>query len=95
MRVLGAAFADKHLLLRAAERLPEVTQPALVVWASNDRVMPPEHGQRLAELLPHGRLVQAEDSYTLIPLDQPAMLAQVIPEFSDAPGGGPRRARPR
>ena len=33
-----------------------------------DRVMPPEHGRRLAELLPHGRLVEIADSYTLIPL---------------------------
>jgi pimeloyl-ACP methyl ester carboxylesterase len=46
--------------------------------------MPPEHGRRLAELLPHGRLVEVEDSYTLIPLDQPARLAQVVREFAHA-----------
>ena len=40
--------------------------------------MPPEHGRRLAELLPNGRLVEVEDSYTLIPLDQPEKLAQAI-----------------
>ena len=48
--------------------------------------MPPEHGRRLAELLPHGQLVQVDDSYTLIPLDQPARLAQVIREFTHASG---------
>ena len=48
--------------------------------------MPPEHGRRLAELLPHGRLVEIDDSYTLIPLDQPAPLAQVIREFTHATG---------
>ena len=47
--------------------------------------MPPEHGRRLAELLPQGRLVEVEDSYTLIPLDQPAALAQLIREFVHAP----------
>jgi pimeloyl-ACP methyl ester carboxylesterase len=84
VRMLRAAGADTNLLLKAAERLPSFNRPALVVWASGDRVMPPEHGQRLAELLPHGRLVEIDDSYTLIPLDQPAGLAQVIREFTHA-----------
>jgi len=48
--------------------------------------MPPEHGQRLTELLPHGRLVEVSDSYTLIPQDQPARLAQIIREFMREPG---------
>jgi pimeloyl-ACP methyl ester carboxylesterase len=47
--------------------------------------MPPEHGRRLAELLPQGRLVEIEDSYTLIALDQPARLAEAIRAFA-APG---------
>jgi pimeloyl-ACP methyl ester carboxylesterase len=59
---------------------PTFGQPALVVWAQQDRVMPPEHGRRLAELLPQGRLVEVSDSYTLFPLDQPASLAQAIRE---------------
>jgi len=50
--------------------------------------MPPEHGRRLAKLLPQGRLVEVDDSYTLIPLDQPTVLARAIREFT---GGFPRR----
>jgi pimeloyl-ACP methyl ester carboxylesterase len=84
VRVLRAAAADSNLILEAAERLPGFDRPALVVWAAGDRVMPPEHGRRLAGLLPQGRLVEVEDSYTLIPLDQPARLAQVIREFTHA-----------
>ena len=53
----------------------------MVVWASEDRVMPLEHGRRLSELLPDARLVEIADSYTLLPLDQPARLAGVIREF--------------
>jgi pimeloyl-ACP methyl ester carboxylesterase len=53
---------------------------------SADRVMPPEHGRRLAGLLPQGQLAEIEDSYTLIPLDQPARLAQVIRNFTRASG---------
>jgi pimeloyl-ACP methyl ester carboxylesterase len=43
--------------------------------------MPPQHGQRLTDLLPHARLAEVDDSYTLIPLDQPARLAHLIREF--------------
>jgi pimeloyl-ACP methyl ester carboxylesterase len=81
VRVLRAVAAERDLLLDAAERLPAFDRPALVVWASEDRVMPPEHGRRLAELLPQGRLVEVPDSYTLLPLDQPARLAEVIRDF--------------
>ena len=82
VRVLRAVAADKRLLVTAAERLPEFKHPALIVWASEDRVMPPEHGQRLAGLLPEARLVEVADSYTLIPLDQPARLAAAVREFT-------------
>jgi pimeloyl-ACP methyl ester carboxylesterase len=86
VRVLRAAAADSGVLLTAAERLRGFDRPALVVWASGDRVMPPEHGRRLAGLFPHGQLIEIEDSYTLIPLDQPARLAQVIREFVASSG---------
>jgi pimeloyl-ACP methyl ester carboxylesterase len=82
VRTLRAAGADTGFLVRVAERLPGFDRPALVVWASEDRVMPPEHGRRLAGLLPQGRLVEVDDSYTLIPLDQPARFAQIIREFA-------------
>lgn len=86
VRMLRAAMADTKLMLAAAEGLPGFDRPALVVWAREDRVMPPEHGRRLAGLFRNGRLVEIEDSYTLIPLDQPARLAQVIREFITACG---------
>ncbi|TDW98635.1 alpha/beta fold hydrolase [Kribbella sp. VKM Ac-2566] len=81
VRVLRAAFADRNLLIKAAERLRSFDRPALVVWAAGDRVMPPEHGRRLAELLPQGRLVEVDDTSTLIPLDQPTRLSHLIKEF--------------
>jgi hypothetical protein len=43
--------------------------------------MPPEHGPRLAALLPDGHLVELHDSHTLIPLDQPARLAAHLRDF--------------
>ena len=43
--------------------------------------MPPEHGRRLAELLPHAKLVEIADSYTLIPEDQPAAFSTHMRAF--------------
>ncbi len=72
---------DKGDMLAAAERLRSFDRPELVIWASEDRVMPPSHGRCLAELLPQGRLIEIADSYTLIPLDQPGELARAIRQF--------------
>jgi pimeloyl-ACP methyl ester carboxylesterase len=72
--VIGAAQGRRDLLA-AADALRAFERPALVAWASEDRLMPREHGRRLAELLPQGRLVEIPDSYTLIPEDQPDALA--------------------
>jgi Histidine kinase len=41
-------------MVAAAEGLGRFDRPALVVWAAKDRIMPPEHGRRLAGLLPTG-----------------------------------------
>jgi pimeloyl-ACP methyl ester carboxylesterase len=84
VRVLRSVAADRDLLTDAAGRLADFDRPALVVWASADRVMPSEHGRRLAALLPHGQLIEVDDSYTLIPLDQPARFAQLVREFAHA-----------
>jgi pimeloyl-ACP methyl ester carboxylesterase len=84
--MLRAAAADTDFLADAAGSLPDFSRPALVVWARGDRVMPPEHGQRLTDLLPHAQLAEVDDSDTLIPLDQPARLAQLIREFTRGPG---------
>jgi pimeloyl-ACP methyl ester carboxylesterase len=76
-----AASARKRDMVAATEALRSFERPALIAWATEDRVMPPEHGRRLAALLPHARLVEIDDSYTLIPEDQPAALAQAIRAF--------------
>ena len=71
---------DRGVLLDAAERLRAFDRPALVAWAADDRLMPVEHGRRLAALLPRGRFVLVPDSRTLIPLDQPGRLAGLVRE---------------
>ena len=93
VRTLRAAATDTGLLTRAAATMTGFRHPALIVWASQDRVMPPEHGRRLAGLLPGSELVEVDDSYTLIPLDQPARLAQAIRDFALSPAGNSKVSR--
>ncbi|GJF21141.1 MULTISPECIES: alpha/beta hydrolase [Streptomyces] len=68
-------------LLEAAQGLRRFDRPALVVWALEDLMMPRDHGRRLAELLPQGRLVEVEDTRTLIAEDQPELLTSLLREF--------------
>jgi pimeloyl-ACP methyl ester carboxylesterase len=81
-RILRSIAADPHLLERASDHLRSFERPALVIWAKEDRVMPPEHGQRLSQLLPAGYHVEIADSSTLIPLDQPTQLAEHLRELT-------------
>ena len=84
VKVLRSVAANRRLLIDATEKLADFDHPVLILWAADDRVMPPEHGRRLAGLLPQGRLVDIPDCYTLIPLDQPGELAAAISEFRPA-----------
>ncbi|MEU9192761.1 alpha/beta fold hydrolase [Streptomyces hundungensis] len=81
----------RRTLLAWSERLRDFDRPVLVVWATEDRMMPREHGRRLAELYPQGRLIEIADSSTLIPEDQPERLAQVLTDFLIQTGAEPVR----
>jgi pimeloyl-ACP methyl ester carboxylesterase len=77
-----ALSARRRQMVEACERLRTFDRPTLVVWTPEDRVQRPEHGRRLAELIPGARLVEIEDSYTLIMRDQPEAFARAIREFT-------------
>ena len=68
-------------LEQASEGLGSFSRPVLVIWASEDRVMPIDSGRKLAGAFSSVRFVAIEDSYTLIPLDQPRRLATEIRTF--------------
>ena len=82
---------DRETLPAWSERLRDVDRPVLVVWASEDPLMPREHGPRLVELYPQGRLVEIADSSTLVPEDQPQRLAEVLTSFLIETGAEPAR----
>ncbi|SUA78340.1 Haloalkane dehalogenase [Nocardia otitidiscaviarum] len=68
-------------LIANTEALRNFSGDALVLWSAAGRVMPREHGRRLAELLPHGRLVEIEDAYVLSMLDRPDAVAAAMTSF--------------
>lgn len=72
------------VLLEWAERSATFDRPVLVVSATEDRMMPRHHGRRLADLFPDARLVEIDDSYALIPEDQPEQLTRAIRDFVPA-----------
>jgi pimeloyl-ACP methyl ester carboxylesterase len=88
-----AGVVDRQAFVEATSRLSEFDRPALVAWSPEDRVMPPEHGRRLAALLPYGRLVEIPDSYTLIAQDQPTVLSSAIRAFVSETATAPGAAR--
>jgi pimeloyl-ACP methyl ester carboxylesterase len=81
----GAAMRGRHDLEAASAALPGFAKPVLVVWDSEGRMMPNEHGRRLAEDFPDSRLVELSDCYTLIPEDRPVELAAAIRDFVTQP----------
>jgi pimeloyl-ACP methyl ester carboxylesterase len=72
---------DTKYTFEAAARLANFDKPALVLWAENDRIFPRDHGRRLAQLLPQGRLELIAGSRTFIPEDQPDRLVAAIEAF--------------
>jgi pimeloyl-ACP methyl ester carboxylesterase len=89
LRTFALSTPPRAELDRLAERLPSFDRPVLVVWATEDKLMPAEHGPRLASLFPRGRLALIDDSYTLVPEDQPRRLAQELARFVTAGEGSP------
>ena len=71
----------KRDLAAATSRMSRFTAPVLVVWGADDRVMPSSEGRALASGFPSGEYVEIPRSGTLVPLDQPALLAGEIRAF--------------
>ena len=76
-----ARNARRRQMLEVCDRLRSFGRPALVIWAPEDRVQRPDHGRRLAALLPDARLAEIPDSYTLIMRDQPEAFADAVRQF--------------
>lgn len=72
---------DKPTLIRDTEALARFPGETLILWSPDNRVMPPEHGHRLAELLPAGRYAEVPGAYVLSMLDEPTAVAREMGRF--------------
>ncbi|MGW4534043.1 alpha/beta fold hydrolase [Nocardia sp. NPDC004340] len=63
------------------EALRDFPGDALILWSSAGKVMPREHGRRLAELIPKARLLELDDAYVLSMLDRPDAVAEAMSAF--------------
>lgn len=73
----------RRRLREATAHLHRFAGPVTVVWATEDRVMPMSEGQALADAFRNSRLRLIEDSYVLVPLDQPQLMAELLREHVD------------
>jgi pimeloyl-ACP methyl ester carboxylesterase len=62
-------------------RLRRITARTLVVWPSDDRLIPIAHGHRYAELIPDARLAVIEDSGHAMYFERPAEFAEITAAF--------------
>ncbi len=74
---------NRHTIA-AAEQLRDFTKPVLLAWAREDKVFPVKLAYRLGEILPKAAVVEIDDSYTFVPEDRPAELAEQIIGFIKA-----------
>ena len=75
------AVPHQKQLLEWAEQQRSFRRPVLIVWAREDKLMPPTHAERLAEHFENSQLVWVDDSRTLIPIDQPEILTGHLRTF--------------
>lgn len=65
-------------------RLRRITARTLVVWPTEDRLVPIAHGRRYAELIPGAVFMQVEDCGHAMYFERPAEFAQITTDFLTA-----------
>jgi len=64
--------------------LPRITAPTLVISAAEDPSIPPEHGRRIAELIPGARFELVPDARHIASIEQADRMTALIQEFLNA-----------
>jgi pimeloyl-ACP methyl ester carboxylesterase len=69
---------------QSSDRLGSISVPTLILHGENDRLIPPENGRRLAELIPNAQFRMLENASHIFTTDQPAQTARLIHEFLES-----------
>jgi pimeloyl-ACP methyl ester carboxylesterase len=63
------------------ERLPEISDPTLIVWGENDRIVPVAGAYEYEQLIPNARREVWEDTGHLPMLERPARFNKLLEDF--------------
>ena len=66
---------------RLAQFLPRVSNPTLIVWGREDRIVPVVCGEQYRRLLPNATLKVLEACGHLPPIEQPDVYARLVSDF--------------
>jgi pimeloyl-ACP methyl ester carboxylesterase len=66
---------------RLAQFLPRVSNPTLIVWGREDRIVPVVCGEQYRRLLPNATLRVFEKCGHLPPFEQPDAYARLVSDF--------------
>lgn len=80
--VTGTPSSD--VLLDWHRQVTSFDRPVLLLWATEDRMMPVEHARQMVDEFPDATLVEVADSGTLIGEDQPERFAEELRAFVGA-----------
>jgi pimeloyl-ACP methyl ester carboxylesterase len=70
--------AKKKDLMATAQQYGSIQIPVTLAWGEDDRAFKVSLAERMAHDMPNAELHRIPDSYTLVPIDQPERLAQLI-----------------
>jgi len=70
--------------MRAAEALPGVKIPVMLVWGEIDKAFPVKLAHRLAALIPNCRVETVPDAACFVSLDNPNALVSLVADFVPA-----------
>jgi pimeloyl-ACP methyl ester carboxylesterase len=75
---IGIAMSDMDL----HDALPRLTVPTLVIAGADDKLTPPSHARRIAEMLPQlRRLTVLENTGHMTPLERPKVVIDALSEL--------------
>jgi pimeloyl-ACP methyl ester carboxylesterase len=86
----AAPFATNALVTYDyRDRVSEIECPTLIVWGTDDRVVPPSGAQEYHELIERSELVMMDDTGHLPMIERPARFNSLLEEFlAEGPANG-------
>ncbi|MGH7905462.1 MAG: alpha/beta fold hydrolase [Candidatus Binataceae bacterium] len=80
-KFISSANSAEGMTKGVEEMLPRIQTPTLLIWGKQDRVVPPEIGQKMAALLPNSRLEIIDECGHWAQIEHPDHFHQLVGDF--------------